>query len=167
MALLLTAVTLEENIVSSPYRRSPSRSFGSRGNTIVKTPVAMRSSSRLRTVTIRNLSNHRVHAFKDQLKKEEKKERVISLSLIVLTLNEVLFPRPRPLSVPLVIRQFILPGSAEERVMFSVLAQLCFGGGGGVAGERETRLLLGSSFAKRSGSVTTTHSTSFEIVFDF
>lgn len=51
--------------------------------------------------------------------------------------------------------------------MFSVLAQLCFGGGGGVAGERETRLLLGSSFAKRSGSVTTTHSTSFEIVFDF
>lgn len=84
------------DIVSGPYRRSPSRSFGSRGNTIVKTPVAMRSSSRLRTVTIRNLSNHRVHAFKDQLKKEEKKERVISLSLIVLTLNEVLFPRPRP-----------------------------------------------------------------------
>lgn len=63
----------ENDFVPSLYRRCVSRSFGSQGNTIVKTPVAMRSSSRLRTITILNLSNHRVHAFKDQMKKRKKK----------------------------------------------------------------------------------------------
>lgn len=80
------------------------RPVGNQDNTIVKTPEAMRSYSLLRTLTIRNLSSHRVvYAFKDRLKR---KKKIINPSLIILTLNEVLFharpPRPPATSNPAV-----------------------------------------------------------------
>lgn len=126
------------DIVSGPYRRSPSRSFGSRGNTIVKTPVAVRSSSRLRTITIRNLSNHRVHAFKDQLKKEEKKKESLIYLLSFLRLRGSLSPPPPPLRATSNPAVHIAGERRGAGYVLCIGAVVLRGRGGGRGGKRNT-----------------------------
>lgn len=154
------------NIVSSPYRRSPSRSFGSGGNTIVKTPVAMRSSSRLRTITIRNLSNHRVHAFKDQLKKEEKKKESLIYLLSFLRLTRFSFPAPAPLRATSNPAVRIAGERRGAGYVLCIGAVVLRGRGGGSRG-KEKHDYFWARVSLNGLDRLLRHSTSFDIVFDF